>query len=235
MIYNYYLEIKNRFFLLIVSWVSLSLVGYVYKEIFLFLFIKPCIINKFNSTVSYFIYTNITGNYSVYLQVIMFFSNQVFIIYLFYHLFFFISLGLYRTEYQRLKLILKLELFFVLLVLIFINRLLLPITLNFFLSFQELNLHFEAKICEYLNFYMLLYYTCIFSCQIFIFLVIFLDSSIKNGLKRIKNFRRVFYLMFVIFATLLTPPDLISQIILSFICIVVYEFLIFYYVFKYQN
>ena len=235
MIYTYYLEIKNRCFLLILSWVSSSLVAYIYKDTFLFLFVKPCIINKFNSTVSYFIYTNVTGNYSIYLQIIAFVSNQVFLFYLFYHVFMFVFLGLYKTEHQRFKLVLKLELFFVIFTLVFINHFLLPVSLNFFLSFQVLNLYFEAKICEYLNFYILLYFTCIFSCQIFIFLIVFLDSAVKRNFKSIKNLRRFFYLLFIIFATIITPPDFISQLMLSFVAIFIYEFLVFYYVFKYQN
>lgn len=232
MIYSYYSEIKNRFLLLVISWLSLSLISYIYKEIVLFLFIKPCIINNFN--VSYFIYTNITGNYLVYLQVITFISNQVFLIYFLYHFFLFMSLGLYNSEYYRFKLILKLEIFFVLFVIFFINTILLPVTLNFFLSFQEYSLYFEAKICEYLDFYILLYNSCILSCQIFIFLILFLESTIKNGFNYIKNLRRFFYLFFVLFSTIVTPPDLISQVILSLVCILIYELLIIYYVFKYQ-
>jgi sec-independent protein translocase protein TatC len=235
MIYKYYLEIKNRFFLVILSWISLSLVGYFYKDILLFLFVKPCLINKFNLTVSYFIYTNVTSNYSSYLQIITFVSNHVFFIYFFYHIFMFIFLGLYKTEYKCFKLVLKLELFFIIFSLNFINYFLLPVSLNFFLSFQGLNFYFEAKICEYLNFYLFLYFIFILISQICIFLIIFLDFTVKKNFKKLKELRKFFYISFIFFATIITPPDFISQLLLSFFAVCSYEILVFYYIFKYQK
>lgn len=232
MIYTYYLEIKNRFLVLLFSWISTSFVGYIYKETLLFLFIKPGLVNRFDSTVSYFIYTNITDNYYSYLQLIFFISNHVFVLYFFYHVFIFMSPGLYRSECKFFKVIFKAELMLILFSIVFINDLILPASLNFFLGFQSLNIYFEATLREYLNFYMLLYDSCIINFQIFIISAVLLNRVVLSDFGRIKNFRKFFYLLFVTFATLVTPPDIISQIVLSFFAALIFEVSVFYYIFK---
>ena len=72
MIYKYYLEIKNRFLLLSLTWVSTILVSYFYKEILLFISIKPSICNN-NSIIFYFIFTDVKEVFSVYIKLIFFF------------------------------------------------------------------------------------------------------------------------------------------------------------------
>jgi Sec-independent protein secretion pathway component TatC len=43
----------------------------------------------------------------------------------------------------------------------------------------------------------------------------------------IQSLRKLFYFVFIIFSTLTTPPDVASQIIMSFSLIIMYELLIF--------
>lgn len=232
MIYNYYLEIKNRFFILIFAWLSTSLVGYVYKEALLFLFIKPGLVNTFNSTISYFIYTNITDNYYSYFKLIFFISNRIFIFFLFFHTCLFLSSGLYKSERELLVFVLKFELSIILINIIFINNFLLPISLNFFLGFQSLNTYFEATLLGYLNFYIVLYDSFIINLQIFVLFAIFFKYLSIKDFTRIKSLRKFFYTLFFIFATIMTPPDIISQILVSTFSVIVYECLIFYYILK---
>ena len=65
----------------------------------------------------------------------------------------------------------------------------------------------------------------------FIFIIFFL-IYIKGNISLIKKFRKSLYLIFVIFATLITPPDITTQLILSVIVISVYEVLIFFILLK---
>jgi len=106
----------------------------------------------------------------------------------------------------------------------------LPVSFNFFLSFQSLTnvelvqMYFESKLTEYLNFYIVLYFICGIYGQILLFLTLFLDYTILN-LKTIKEYRKISFFLFLLFSTVTTPPDIISQIFLTFSLSLLYELL----------
>ena len=234
MIYQYYLEIKNRFLLLFLTWVFTFCICYIYKEILLFLCITKVSSVSDSKTILYFIFTDVKEVFSVYFQLILFISNQVLLFYLFFHCFSFISLGLYNFEYKYLKLIFFSSMVFWCILFLLLNNVLLPLSWNFFLSFQDLtsfNLHFEAKLNEYLEFYIVFYYFCTIYCQVFIFIFIFFDY-INTNLNLIKKFRKFVHFFFFFFSTLVTPPDIISQVLFSYFLILIYELLIFLNIIK---
>jgi sec-independent protein translocase protein TatC len=237
-IYSYYLEIKNRLFLLILTWVSVILVSYIFKEVLLFLITKQNISFSFYSKeMVYFIFTDVTEIFYGYLMLMFFFGTQIFFLYFVYHLLTFISLGLYRDEYKYLVFIFKTSVLIYFFSIIVFNKVLFPFSWNFFLSFQNFDilksimLHFEAKLSEYLTFYITFYYICILYFQIFVFLILVFDY-LKNEIIIIKRFRKFLYYFFVIFSTLVTPPDVSSQLILSISIIFSYEILVYYSIMK---
>jgi sec-independent protein translocase protein TatC len=236
---KYLLEIKNRLFLLFIAWVSTAIVSYFYKEILLFIIIQP---NKFMSindplTLFYFIFTDITEILSVYLKLVTFLSLQVFFIYAIYHFFLFLSPALFKSEYLCCKFGLKIVGLMWLISVILSNCFLIPLTWNFFLSFQDLtvnrsfNLHFEAKLNEYFQFYVSFYYLCVLYCQFFSLLLFYINFTNVN-LKIIKKFRKLYYYCFIIFSTLISPPEILSQIVISLIAIFLYEFLLLFFLLK---
>lgn len=231
--FKYFLEIKNRLFLLILTFTSTVLICYLYKEVILFLFFKP---NNFfftsNLNTFYYIFTSVTEVFSVYIQLITFISYQVFLIYFIYHSFTFLSLAMFKIELHYLKVFLKLS-FIIWVGSVFLTSfILVPITWNFFLSFQDIisskfiKLHFEAKLNEYLIFYILIYYLCVFYCQIFTILFFFLNS-VSNKTETIKKFRKLYYYFFVVFSTIICPPDVFSQVLISSFIILFYELVVF--------
>lgn len=236
MFYSYFLEIRNRLLLVVFGWFFTAFISYFYKETLLFLLIKP---NFFltNPIPIYFIFTSITEIFSTYLKLVYFLSNQICIICFLYHILLFLSPGLYYSEYKLLKRVFFISLLFFSLSIFILNTAILPACWNFFLSFQNtmvnnsVNLYFEAKINEYLKFYIHLFFICNLSCQMFMVIILFL-IYIKGDLKLIKKFRKIFYLSFVIFATIITPPDITTQLILSSGMICIYEVLIFSVLFK---
>ena len=240
-IYKYYFEIKNRFLLLILTWTSVVLVSYCFKEVLLFMITKPSIhLSSYchnTYEVFYFIFTDVIEIFVVYITLVFFVGNQVICVYMFYHLLYFMILGLYRFEYNYLIFVFKISMFFFIFSIIVYNKFLFPFSWDFFLSFQDfvvlkfLTLHFESKLNEYVFFYIKFYYFCVFYFQIFVFLVIFFDY-VKNELQMIKTFRKGFYYSFVIFSTLITPPDVFSQFIISVGIIFSYEILMFFITIK---
>jgi sec-independent protein translocase protein TatC len=233
---KYFLELKARISLIVLAWFSSVIIGYFYKDTILFLVLQPDII-KISDNPYYFIFTNITEVFSVYIQIILWFSVQVMFFQTIYHVFTFLSFALFRLEYYFLKNFLKISFIIFAVSLLTFNYLLIPLTWEFFLSFQQItsnnfiSLHFEAKLNEYLNFYVSLYYNCIVYFQLFTIFMFFF-SYLNSTLGLIKSFRKLYYYFFVIFSTIISPPDVVSQIIISLLLIVIYEFLVFIFAFK---
>nr|BBC77510.1 Sec-independent protein translocase component TatC [Nitzschia sp. PL3-2] len=227
MIYKYYTEIKNRTLLVITAWIFSLIITYTYKEAILFILID--LNNSFIpvSTKPYFIFTNVTEIFSVYIELSIFLANQLTIIILVYQILMFFSLGLYQKEFKRLKFTIQLFIISWVVSSIALHQILIPLSWKFFLSFQNsLNLNqpisffFEAKLVEYFNFFISLYYICLINCQAIAILIVIL-TSLDKRLK--KMFRKLFYLIFVVFSTIITPPDVLSQICISGILIIIYE------------
>ena len=227
---KYLFEIKNRVLLLILLWIFVGLVCYYYKEVLLFSFIKSFIC--LNSDLFYFIFTNVTEIFSVYFNIITFISFQIACWYLIYHIFVFLSPALFRNEHQYLDFLFKLLTFFFFISFVLSNYVLIPLTWHYFLSFKPIffakSVYFEAILSEYLNFYINVYSFCFVYCQIFSVLFFFLsDIYSKKSFIKIKKFRKLYYYVFVIFSTLVSPPEIITQAIMSLSLLVAYEFILF--------
>ena len=181
----------------------------------------------------YFIFTNVDEIFYVYLRLTIFIANQITFLMLLYHSLMFLTLGLYHSEYIQLKFVLKIFIITWLCSIILLRKIVVPFSWDFFLSFQKPNGHlqpasffFEAKIFEYFNYFTNFYYICMINCQLLALSILFLNN-ISEKVGTIKTFRKLFYIVFIIFSTVTTPPDIISQIVMSFNLIIIYELLIF--------
>lgn len=227
MFYNFIRELRNRFFLLLLAWFSVVMVSYLYKEILIFIFVKPSL-SVFKDNSLYFIFTNLTDIFSTYIRLAYFLGNQILFFLFFYHLFTFLAPGLYYFEYKNFIKLFSLSLAFWVCSILILNEYILPFSWQFFLSFQTsinqsvLSFYLEAKINEYINLYISLYYICSLNFQLFILFFVFLDH-IKKNLASVKIFRKFFYFSFFLIATFLTPPDVFSQICFGLSSIIVYE------------
>jgi sec-independent protein translocase protein TatC len=231
--YKYYLEIKNRILLLFVTWISLLVVCYYFKEPLLFVFINSNTYYNELNNLSYFIFTDVREIFYVYLQLMFFIANQITICMLFYHSLMFFALGLYNSEFIQLQSTFKLFITVWLLSVILLKEFVVPFSGSFFLSFQNTNyslqptsFFFEARIVEYLNYFINLYYICLINCQMLALLTLVVNH-VSERKKIIQSFRKLFYFLLVVFSTLTTPPDVASQIIVSLSLIIMYELLIF--------
>lgn len=236
---QYLLEIKNRLTLLFIAWLSTVFIIYIYKETLLFIIVQPytSISIKESMNISYFIFTDVTEILSVYLNLVMFLSLQILYAYIAYHFFLFLSPALFYIEYLFCKVGIKIMTVMWLVSIVLSTYLLIPITWDFFLSFQNLslrhslNLHFEAKLREYLNFYISSYLMYMFYFQFFTFLLLFLNYA-SFSIKKLKEFRKFNYYCFVILSTAISPPEIISQLCMGFIVILIYESTLFIYLLK---
>lgn len=217
---KYLIETKNRLLLIILSGFSSFIAGYAYKEILLFLFIQPSslIVNPLTSkSIFYFIFTDVTEIFLIYLKLSYFLSIQILILAIIYQMFLFFSPAFYKKEFCNLRFGFLLILNASGLSLFLSTQLIIPLTWNFFSDFQlftTVNLHFEAKLSEYINFYIFLYYLCFFYCQTIVILLLFIHNLNVN-IKFIRKFRKLFYFILILFSTLLSPPDAMSQLLIS--------------------
>ena len=230
---KYWIEIRNRFLLIFFAWLICLNTCYYCKEIILFAIVKSN--NSFIELNSkpYFIVTNVTEVFYVYFELVLFISNQITIFILAHQMFMFLSLGLYRFEFAKLKLLFKLFILSWLFSLTLLIKFIIPFSWKFFLSFQEsstaiqtVSFFLEVKLNEYLKYFINVYYICLVSCQ-FLTLLIIILTSLSKELKNIKAFRRLFYIIFIVFSTVITPPDILSQIFICSILILTYEITIF--------
>ena len=202
-------------------------VGYFYKEVLLFLLVKPnlCL---FQQNSQYFIFTNLTDIFSTYLKLISFVGSQFFFVFLVYHLFVFLVPGLFFSEFKKYAIFFRTSLALWFFSIFILNNYLLPLSWKFFLSFQTssnysvLTFHLEAKIIEYLDLYINLYYVCCLNFQLFVVLIVFVNY-IKESLDLVKALRKFFYFGFFLIATFLTPPDVFSQLVVGMSTIMVFE------------
>ena len=236
--YKYYSEIKYRLFLILLNWIFTICVCYIYKDFLLFLLINSNSNITNNHKHFYFIFTNISEIFYVKINIIFFISNQICLCFIFYHLLIFVSLGLYKTELLKFKFLFKFFLFTWLTSAFFCYKFLIPTSWAFFLSFQQngtkqqpISLFFEAKLLDFITYFVEFYNLCFFNCQFLMCLIIFLNKHIKTY-TQLKIFRKIFYLIFLIFATALTSTDVFSQIAITFFLITVYEIITFLNFFK---
>ena len=224
---NYLFELYNKLILLFVTLCSTFLVCYWYKDVLLFLITQM----HLHDENVYFIFTDVTELFSVYIKVVFFVTIQVTVWCFFYHLLFFVSIALYPCEFKFFSSLWFYGTFFWFLASFLSSYVMIPFGWSFFLSFQLSGFYFEARINEYLSFYFNTYGLCLIYCQLFTILFFFI-TDIKHDSNYIKKYRKLYYYMFLIFATCVTPPDLISQIWTTFFLATVYEIVLFSLIFS---
>ena len=102
LVFNYFIEIKNRVLLTVICWCSVFCVSYFYRDVLIFLLVKfstkTLDLNNF-----YFIATNLTDVINAYLEISYFLGIQLSIFIFFFNFLVFLAPGLFVHEYKVLK------------------------------------------------------------------------------------------------------------------------------------
>jgi len=236
MIYKYLLEIKYRILFSVIAWSFMMVNCYYFKETLLYVFMGFSLKSNKNYLL-YFLTTDVAEVFIAYIQLSYYVANQITMVFIYCQIFIFLSAGLYVFEYAYFKIIVVATIFFWVLFVFILNSFIFPTSWNFFLKFQEflsfqnLTFYFEAKLNEYLVFYRSVFYLCSLIYQIVILFFIFLDLF-KTNLLIVKKLRKIFYFLFLIVSTFLTPPEVIFQLIISICIIIIYELVTIHMIFK---
>ena len=237
MLSKYFSEIKNRLLLILISGGLNILACYTYKETLLFLTLETFITTYDHTSTLYLISTTITEIFSNYIKLSYFISVQFVIILFLYHFKTFLAPGLYKKEHNILKKLLYLIILIFIINIILFHKFILPFFWKFFISYQSsfqnktIDIYFEGKFNEYLNFYISSYTTVIIITNLFLTQFILIDT-ITNKAKFVRYNRKIFYLIFIFSSTLMTPPDVISQLILIILFTILFEITLFLLIFK---
>jgi sec-independent protein translocase protein TatC len=226
-------EFKFRLLYIILTWFFLIPILYFFGDQLLFLLIRPKTTFINNSEQSYFIFTNITEAFQTYMELALFFSTFLCVPIILYHVFIFLIPGLYQYEKNFLKKSLNIGLIAYILGTLFVYFIILPISWEFFSGFEinstesSFNLYFETKLNEYLSFVIKIFLMFSFLFQLCVMCFIYFRLNKITFLFFVKK-RRYAYLICFLLATLITPPDFISQLLIGFPLIIIYEIYIFW-------
>lgn len=229
---SHFLELRKRFIVSLFFFIlSFSFCYFISEQIFDFL-AKPLSDLFKNHDDKKFIYTGLTEAFSVYIKVSAFAAIFFSFPFISLQIWLFIAPALYKNERLFFIIIIFFTPVFFILGSAFAYYFVFPKAYNFFLSFEshkinsQIPIALEAKIDEYLNFVIrsILAFGICFEMPILIAILGHLGKISAKQL--IKNWRIAIFLITVISAVV-TPPDLISMIMLAFPLIILYLLTIF--------
>lgn len=176
------------------------------------------------------IYTGLSEAFFTYLKLSLYTAIFVSIPFWLYQAYSFIIPALYKKEKRAFKWILVACPILFLLGALFVYYVVFPTAWKFFLGFESvfevagssLPVKLEARVSEYLS----LVTHLIFAFGLAFQLPIILITLVKLGLLSVETLRKkrkYFFVLVVVIAAILTPPDLVSQILLAIPLMLLYE------------
>ncbi len=196
--------------------------AYFFKEKLFEFLVRPLVIAMGDNANTKMIFTGLPEAFFTYLKVSLLTGIILATPVLFYQFWMFISPGLYRTEKKYFLPIVFLSVFFFLLGSSFGYFIVFPYGFKFFLGFATDTIHAMPSMKEYLGFAskMLLAFGFVFE------LPLVLTFMARMGLVTVpflKQNRKYALLLFFVGAALITPPDVITQVMMALPLMILYE------------
>jgi sec-independent protein translocase protein TatC len=197
---------------------------FLFRQDLIFIYIIPSFSTRV--PIEYFIFTEPMEIFSFYIGSFIIFGLFFLMPYFFWQIIDFLKGALFQKEWIRLKKFLISYIIFFLFSFSFIFLALMPLLWDFFSSFHlmegKLPFYLELKASQYFSFF---FNTILFSEVFFfiIFILFFFLMLSTKGLEFILLGKFLIYFLFLLGATVLTPPDLISQILFFFCFILLFE------------
>ena len=221
-------EFKLRLNYFLLTWLTNGFVFYYYSKEILELLLNP--LNVYGE-VNRIVFMSLDEGFFGYIKVYLFISFLLSLPSLFFQVLFFILPGLYRFEVNNILKFFSLTCLLSFLILFFIYFYLVPHIWHFFSSFQfemtsNFSLDFEPKFNSYLSFIFNLFTVSIFLI-VFIFVLILLILFEFISLNILLLNRKYIFFAFLLLSTLISPPDIISQVFLTILLSLLFEAILF--------
>lgn len=215
-------ELRDR---LVRSFIAVGIgfvVAYFFKEKLFEILIAPLVTAMGESGNAKLIFTGLPEAFFTYLKVSLLTGIIAATPVLFYEFWMFISPGLYRNEKKYIMPVVFLSIFFFVLGSSFGYFIVFPYGFKFFLGFATETIHAMPSMKEYLSFSskMLLAFGFVFE------LPLVLTFMARMGLvttEFLKKNRKYALLLFFVGAALITPPDVVTQIMMALPLMLLYE------------
>jgi len=226
---SHFVELRSRLFKTIIFILIVFIASYTFAEqIYSFLVDPYASAVKDDQTSRRLIFTALHETFITYLKVAFFTAIFLGSPVLLIQIYQFIAPGLYRNEKKALLPYLISTPILFLLGGLLVYYLIMPLAINFFLSFEtmgsssSLPIQLEAKVNEYLSLIMRLIFAFGISFQLPILLNLLARIGIVNS-SYLKNTRRYFIVIIFTVAAILTPPDPITPVALAIPLLLLYE------------
>lgn len=233
----YLTELFFRFQYFIVSFLLTVLIAYLFKDILFILLTFPLINNS--NTLNSFIYTHPAELLTIHLLLMVLIAFIFQIPYFFWHFVDFIKTSLIQKEYKNLTKVLLLCVFSLILFNFFFFFIIFPKFWFFFFNFnfsfnnpQTLNFFLELRVQEYFDFVLTFIYSVNLFILIFFLLFIFF---LFLGFEKLLYWKKLFLFINIVFATLLSPPDVYSQLSILFVLTLFLEIIVFCNLYFYKS
>lgn len=229
----YLTEFYYRTFYFFFSTIISSFLLYIYKNDIIFITIIPSFLEE--NTINYFIFTEPKEIFFFYLYSCFNFLLFILIPYLIINIFDYLKSALYYSEWNKLKNIKNKILITYFLINLFTLFLGLPIFWKFFSSFQNISDLFPFFLeLSALNYYY--YFNSIFLLTNLLQFLLFLGIIFffQAGISYILKYKVYIIISFLLFSTLITPPELNIQVLLFcslYICLEIFLFFYFFFIF----
>ena len=135
----------------------------------------------------------------------------------------------YKYEYHKIKFIVKTGILIFCISLLILYKALIPYSWKFFINYQHnqtIDFFFEANFKEYIKLIYVSYKIILILTLITLIFLFFLYTN-KNIHKFLISYRKIIYFAIIIISSCITPPDILSQIIISLCLVTVFEFTIY--------
>lgn len=217
-------ELKLRLTYTIFTYFLTLLISYFHCEELL-IYLSSSLISL--NIINYFIYTGITEAFTSYLILTIFSSFVICIPNLLLQIWLYIIPGLYNYERRSLKYKLILIVFMILIGIERSIHLLIPFTYLFFINFNQNIVTLIPKLNEYVNFVLnsIITLTLVLSIPMIIYI-----TNIKSSV--LIFLRKYMIILILIVGGIITPPNIISQLLICIPFIIIYEFLIYIKLYK---
>lgn len=218
---SHFHEIRIRSIYLFFSFFFTFLICYKFSFELIYLFIKP-----FSFFSKNFIFTDLTEAFSILIKLCFLTTFFVILPLFFYQMWCFIIPSFFDKERKTLNYFLKL--FCVLFILCFLlsYSFILPEIYKFFLNFEIqtsiFNIHLEARISSYISKSLSLYFFLFVAFQFpFILYILYKYKKISPTFFS-KNRKYIFFILTLV-ASILSPPDVMTQCFLIFLLLCISE------------
>ena len=219
-------DLKKTFINSIIFWILASIISYIYSNELYYILVRPLFIINQNVKI---IYTNLIEPFSTYLKLSLYFGFIISMPWFAFQIYSFIKSGLYSREKPVLII------YFTMIPTLFYIGLLncyfyiFPLAWKFFMSFTNsdlMKIGLEAKISEYFNLSLKMMVAFGLTFEVPVVMMILIHLKIVS-IDFFRVNRRISIVIIFILAAIITPPDILSQILLAFEMIFLYEITLF--------